>query len=94
MTTGGGIAKRTFTKSGLLDLESFRSVVDLNLIATFNMSRLSAAHMSKNEPEDYYARPWVAGDGVLAIAPNLFLTDLTVRFRREGGYADPRYGLR
>ena len=51
-TAGGGIAKRTMTKSGPHDLESFRSVVDLNLIATFNISRLAAAHMSKNEPED------------------------------------------
>lgn len=51
-TAGGGIAKRTLTKSGPHDLESFRSVVDLNLIATFNISRLAAAHMSKNEPED------------------------------------------
>jgi NAD(P)-dependent dehydrogenase (short-subunit alcohol dehydrogenase family) len=40
------------TKSGPHDLESFRSVVDLNLIATFNISRLAAAHMSQNEPED------------------------------------------
>jgi NAD(P)-dependent dehydrogenase (short-subunit alcohol dehydrogenase family) len=51
-TAGGGIAKRTLTKSGPHDLESFRSVVDLNLIATFNISRLAAAHMAKNEPED------------------------------------------
>jgi NAD(P)-dependent dehydrogenase (short-subunit alcohol dehydrogenase family) len=51
-TAGGGIAKRTMTKSGPHDLESFRTVVDLNLIATFNISRLAAAHMSKNEPED------------------------------------------
>ncbi|OSC39216.1 SDR family NAD(P)-dependent oxidoreductase [Mycobacterium decipiens] len=51
-TAGGGIAKRTMTKSGPHDLESFRSVVDLNLIATFNISRLAAAHMSTNEPED------------------------------------------
>jgi len=51
-TAGGGIAKRTLTKSGPHDLESFRSVIDLNLIATFNISRLAAAHMAKNEPED------------------------------------------
>ncbi|EUA13892.1 oxidoreductase [Mycobacterium xenopi 4042] len=51
-TAGGGIAKRTLTKEGSHDLESFRSVVDLNLIATFNISRLAAWHMSKNEPED------------------------------------------
>ena len=51
-TAGGGIAKRTMTKSGPHDLESFQSVIDLNLVATFNISRLAAAHMAKNEPED------------------------------------------
>ena len=51
-TAGGGIAKRTLTKSGPHDLESFQSVIDLNLIATFNISRRAAAHMAKNEPED------------------------------------------
>lgn len=51
-TAGGGIAKRTLSKSGPHDLESFRQVVDLNLIGTFNISRLAAFHMSKNEPED------------------------------------------
>jgi NAD(P)-dependent dehydrogenase (short-subunit alcohol dehydrogenase family) len=51
-TAGGGIAKRTLTKSGPHDLESFQSVIDLNLIGTFNISRLAAAHMAKNEPED------------------------------------------
>src|ERR1700689_1293501 len=51
-TAGGGIAKRTMTKSGPHDLESFQSVIDLNLIATFNISRLAAEHMSRNEPED------------------------------------------
>jgi NAD(P)-dependent dehydrogenase (short-subunit alcohol dehydrogenase family) len=51
-TAGGGIAKRTLSKSGPHDLESFRSVLDLNLVATFNISRLAASHMSRNEPED------------------------------------------
>lgn len=51
-TAGGGIAKRTLSKSGPHDLESFQSVIDLNLVGTFNISRLAAAHMSVNEPED------------------------------------------
>ena len=51
-TAGGGIAKRTLSKSGPHDLESFRATLDLNLVATFNLNRLSAAHMSLNEPED------------------------------------------
>jgi len=51
-TAGGGIGKRTLSKSGPHDLESFRSTIDLNLIATFNISRLAAHLMSQNEPED------------------------------------------
>lgn len=51
-TAGGGTAKKTLGRSGPHDLETFRQVVDLNLIATFNINRLAAAHMARNEPED------------------------------------------
>ncbi|WP_099024750.1 SDR family NAD(P)-dependent oxidoreductase [Mycolicibacterium palauense] len=51
-TAGGGIGERTLGKQGPHDLDNFRKVVDLNLIASFNISRLAAAHMAKNEPED------------------------------------------
>lgn len=51
-TAGGGIAQRTLGKSGPHPLDEFRRVVDLNLIATFNLNRLQAWHMSQNEPED------------------------------------------
>ena len=51
-TAGGGIAKRTLTKEGPHPLDEFRSVIELNLISSFNISRLAAAHMSRNEPED------------------------------------------
>jgi NAD(P)-dependent dehydrogenase (short-subunit alcohol dehydrogenase family) len=51
-TAGGGIAKRTLTKEGPHPLDEFRAVVELNLIATFNLNRLQAAEMAKNEPED------------------------------------------
>jgi NAD(P)-dependent dehydrogenase (short-subunit alcohol dehydrogenase family) len=50
-TAGGGIAKRTLSKEGPHDLESFASVVNLNLISTFNLNRLQAWHMSKGEPD-------------------------------------------
>lgn len=49
-TAGGGIGKRTLTKEGPHPLDEFRKVIDLNLVATFNISRLAAWHMSKNEP--------------------------------------------
>ncbi|MBK3572885.1 SDR family NAD(P)-dependent oxidoreductase [Streptomyces sp. MBT65] len=51
-TAGGGTAKRTLGRSGPHDLDTFRRVLDLNAVATFNISRLAAAHMSRNEPED------------------------------------------
>ena len=51
-TAGGGIGKRTLSQDGPHGLDEFRAVVDLNLIATFNVSRLAAFHMAKNEPED------------------------------------------
>jgi NAD(P)-dependent dehydrogenase (short-subunit alcohol dehydrogenase family) len=51
-TAGGGVAKRTLTKEGPHPLDSFRQVIELNLIATFNLNRLQAWHMSHNDPED------------------------------------------
>ncbi len=51
-TAGGGTAMRTLTKKGPHPLDAFRKVVDLNLVATFNLNRLQASHMSTNEPED------------------------------------------
>jgi NAD(P)-dependent dehydrogenase (short-subunit alcohol dehydrogenase family) len=50
-TAGGGIAKRTLGKRGPHPLDDFRGVVELNLIATFNLNRLQAWYMSNNEPE-------------------------------------------
>lgn len=51
-TAGGGIAQRTLSKDGPHPLDAFRQVIELNLIATFNLNRLQASFMSANEPED------------------------------------------
>jgi NAD(P)-dependent dehydrogenase (short-subunit alcohol dehydrogenase family) len=51
-TAGGGIGERTIKKDGPHSLESFRQSIDLNLVGTFNISRLAAFHMSKQEPVD------------------------------------------
>jgi len=51
-TAGGGSGGRTVSKSGPLPLEAFRAVVELNLVATFNLNRLQAWTMSKNEPDE------------------------------------------
>src|SRR4029079_14983185 len=50
-TAGGGIAMRTLTKEGPHPLDAFRAVIDLNLIDSFNVARLQAAAMSRNEPD-------------------------------------------
>jgi len=51
-TAGGGIGKRTLTREGPHPISEFRHVVELNLISSFNVSRLAAHHMANNEPED------------------------------------------
>lgn len=51
-TAGGGVAQRTIDKNGPHPLDSFKRIIDLNLIATFNLNRLQAWEMNKNEPND------------------------------------------
>jgi len=51
-TAGGGTAKRTLTKDGPHPIDEFRRTIELNLIGTFNLNRLQAWYMSRNEPED------------------------------------------
>src|SRR5690606_21210863 len=43
---------RVIGRKGPLDLEAFRTVVDINLIGTFNVLRLAAAAMLDNETVD------------------------------------------
>lgn len=47
---GIGDPARTIGKSGPLELERFRRVVDVNLIGTFNVIRLAAAAMVQHTP--------------------------------------------
>jgi NAD(P)-dependent dehydrogenase (short-subunit alcohol dehydrogenase family) len=50
---GVGWAARTLDRTGKPhDLELFRTVIGINLIGTFNVLRLAAAAMAKNEPVD------------------------------------------
>ncbi|HET9649079.1 MAG TPA: SDR family NAD(P)-dependent oxidoreductase [Microlunatus sp.] len=43
---------RIISKRGVLALEDFRRVVDINLVGTFNVLRLAAVAMTTNEPRD------------------------------------------
>ena len=48
---GIGGAKRVVGKDGTaMPLEDFKRVIDVNLVGTFNVIRLAAAEMAKNEP--------------------------------------------
>jgi NAD(P)-dependent dehydrogenase (short-subunit alcohol dehydrogenase family) len=49
---GIGLAERTVTKDGAAPLAPFETVVGVNLIGTFNVLRLSAAAMARNEPDE------------------------------------------
>jgi NAD(P)-dependent dehydrogenase (short-subunit alcohol dehydrogenase family) len=43
---------RVIGKRGVLPLDTFRTVIDINLVGTFNVLRLAAATMIDNEPLD------------------------------------------
>lgn len=47
---GIGVAEKTVGKDGPHSLASFRKVIEVNLIGTFNVIRLAAAQMSLQEP--------------------------------------------
>lgn len=50
---GVGWAKRTVNKEGEPhDLDLFRKIIDVNLVGTFNVLRLSASSMMKNDPTE------------------------------------------
>lgn len=49
---GIAIASRTLGRKGAHDLESYTKVIQINLIGTFNMSRLAAEQMAASEPEE------------------------------------------
>ncbi|MEM1412839.1 MAG: SDR family oxidoreductase [Pseudomonadota bacterium] len=51
---GVGNAIKTVGKDGPFPLDSFKLIIDINLIGTFNVLRLAAAEMQKNEPYNKY----------------------------------------
>ncbi len=47
---GIGVAMKTMGKNGAHRLDLFKKVIDINLVGTFNVLRLAAEEMSKNQP--------------------------------------------
>ena len=54
MVNCAGVATpgRILGRQGVLPLETFRTVIDINLVGTFNVMRLAAVAMRDNEPLD------------------------------------------
>ena len=49
---GIGNAIKTLGKDGAFPLDAYKTVIEVNLIGTFNVARLAAEQMAKNEPYD------------------------------------------
>jgi len=49
---GVGTPGRVLGRQGVLPLDTFTRVIQINLVGTFNMIRLAAAQMQANEPND------------------------------------------
>jgi NAD(P)-dependent dehydrogenase (short-subunit alcohol dehydrogenase family) len=49
---GIGVAERVLGKEGPQPLANFSKVIQINLVGTFNVTRLAAAAMAKNEPNE------------------------------------------
>jgi NAD(P)-dependent dehydrogenase (short-subunit alcohol dehydrogenase family) len=69
---GVGTPGRVVGKKGALPLETFRNVIDINLVGTFNVLRLAAAAMLENEPRDLADK----GIRVMTVAPGTFMTPM------------------
>ncbi len=57
---GVGWATRTIGKDGAYDsahdLDVYRKVIEINLVGTFNVCRIAATAMSRNEPDEFGER--------------------------------------
>ena len=49
---GIGTVGKTLGKEGPLPLSTFQKTIDVNLVGSFNVSRLAAAEMAQNAPDD------------------------------------------
>ncbi|TNF83376.1 SDR family NAD(P)-dependent oxidoreductase [Pseudomonas sp. ICMP22404] len=48
---GIAVALKTVSQEGAFPLSSFQKVIDVNLVGTFNVLRLAAVEMARNEPD-------------------------------------------
>jgi NAD(P)-dependent dehydrogenase (short-subunit alcohol dehydrogenase family) len=64
---GGGMGGRTLSRENApMDLDAFRSTLELNTVGTFNVTRLAAARMATNDPDDQGQRGVVVNTASIA----------------------------
>ncbi len=64
---GGGAGGRTLSRDNTpLGMDPFRSTIELNTMGTFNVTRLSAARMAANEPDELGQRGVVINTASIA----------------------------
>ncbi len=64
---GGGAGGRTLSRDNTpMGIEPFRSTIELNTIGTFNVTRLAAARMAANEPDEFGQRGVVVNTASIA----------------------------
>lgn len=67
---GIATAGRTVGREGPLALDAFERTIRINLIGTFNVTRLAAAAMSANEPVEAQALPGIPATGERGVIVN------------------------
>jgi len=64
---GGGLGGRTLSRDNVpLDIEAFRATLELNTVGTFNVTRLTAARMAANDPDEFGQRGVVVNTASIA----------------------------
>lgn len=64
---GGGSGGRTLSRENIpLDMDSFRATIELNTLGTFNVTRLAAARMATNAPDESGQRGVVVNTASIA----------------------------
>lgn len=63
---GVGWAGRVLSKKGPHDLDTFRKIIDINLVGTFNVVRLAAEAMSRTDPLEHDARGAIVNTASIA----------------------------
>jgi NAD(P)-dependent dehydrogenase (short-subunit alcohol dehydrogenase family) len=86
--------KKVLGRDGPHDLATFSRVVSINLIGTFNMIRLAAEAMSKNEPNEGGERGVIVNTASIAAFDGQIGQAAYASSKAGGGRTDPAGGTR